>query len=482
MQKDDMSAALESAVDEIAHPFGSVAFLEPIKRRAALPARDIVAYGDGDQSAANKNAAAAKKKAARPNTSAAMPDVGNSQVATIPVPSETSDSAAAATGEASAKRKKPGDKGKLPHIVRSVRLPNWMDLDQESMPNGGQPVAVVDTRRQTESKALDKPMVLDDFGGVGELTVQLRTSRTAETTSFDEMLSGFAARKEVEAQRKKVPPGSTYVCHRCKVPGHWVQDCPQAVGSAPPPAGYLCHVCRIPGHWLEDCPGKSQAKLKCKVARAAGGEVEDGEVEEGEMEEGEMEEEGARGRAKRPKHAAVDGKGGEKRYGAPPEGYVCNACHSTGHWLEQCPRLGEYRKGAPPAGYVCVKCNQAGHWVHNCTSAPKGGWKENSAADGRSQEVETLVVGPEAREIGEDIAEALEEDLPEVVQLLQRAVQAVGEATSRQLLVQTWQVEASGGLLTTDGTNRRRTPGGVFFWLVKQKASAEDRARIFAAK
>ena len=173
--------------------------------------------------------------------------------------------------------------------------------------------------------------------------------------------------------------------------------------------------------------------------------------------------------------------GGKKGFSlVPPPGYVCNACHCTGHWLELCPRRKEYRKGAPPSGYVCVKCNQAGHWVHNCTSAPKGGWKSHSAAEGRSQEVESLVVGPNAREIGDEIAEALEEDAPEVIMLLHRCVQAIGEATSRQLLVQTWQVEASGGLLTTDGTNRRRTPGGVFFWLVKQKASSEDRQRIFS--
>ena len=206
----------------------------------------------------------------------------------------------------------------------------------------------------------------------------------------------------------------------------------------------------------------------------------------GAMEEGEVDEtDGGSVSSKRAKH---DGKGkspqggSEKRYGPPPDGYVCNACHATGHWLEQCPRFNDYRKGAPPPGYVCVKCNQAGHWVHYCSSAPKGGWKEHSAADGRSQESEALIVLPEAREIGDEIAEALEEDLPEVVTLLHRCVQALGEAVSRQLLVQTWQVEASGGLLTTDGTNRKRTPGGTFFWLVKQKASADDRARIFAIR
>ena len=50
---------------------------------------------------------------------------------------------------------------------------------------------------------------------------------------------------------------------------------------------------------------------------------------------------------------------------------------------------------------------------------------------------------------------------------------------ARALLVQTWQVEETGGLLTTDGTNRRRTAGGVFFWLVKQRVNAAQRSKIF---
>ena len=60
-----------------------------------------------------------------------------------------------------------------------------------------------------------------------------------------------------------------------------------------------------------------------------------------------------------------------------------------------------------------------------------------------------------------------------------KCVQVMGEAECRELVVQTWQTENAGGMLTTDGTNRRRTPGGVFFWLVKQKVTPADRARLF---
>ena len=83
--------------------------------------------------------------------------------------------------------------------------------------------------------------------------------------------------------------------------------------------------------------------------------------------------------------------------------------------------------------------------------------------------------------MGEEIAEALDELQPEVISTVQRAVQLLGEELSRQLLVQTWQVEEGGGLLTTDGSNRRRTQGGVFLWLVKQRLSEVERAKVFSA-
>ena len=96
--------------------------------------------------------------------------------------------------------------------------------------------------------------------------------------------------------------------------------------------------------------------------------------------------------------------------------------------------------------------------------------------DGGAPEV---VVSADARDVGAELAGNLEEDGPEVVALLCKCVQLLGEAEARQLVVQTWQTENAGGLLTQDGSNRRRTPGGVFLWLVKQKLSSADRARLF---
>lgn len=490
---------MEEAFNEIAHPFGGVAFVEPLRRRSAFPSRQMVAYGEGDAEATLEDGelpAAADDGEQLSCTAASGTSV--EVAAATPLDSgAASSSSNPGGGDPNPAAGKGGKRKRLPNLVKSVRLPNWMDLDQESLPNGGQPVALVDTRRQQgDARPMPLPRKLDDFGGVGETTVQLRTAR-APDASFDELLSGFAAQKEEASLRKRTPP-SSYVCHRCSTPGHWIEDCPKAAESAAtgePPPGYVCHHCSVAGHWVSACPkkaarGKQQRPAKVRAADGAEPPPHESAMEEGEVQEAASDGtagEGAAGAsseggpAKRAKPANAKAASEKKGFSpVPPPGYVCNACHSTGHWLEQCPRRDEYRKGAPPTGYVCVKCNQAGHWVHNCTAAPKGGWKEHSAADGRSQAVESLVVGPAAREVGDEIAEALEEEAPEVVSLMHRCVEALGEAACRQLLVQTWQVEASGGLLTTDGSNRRRTPGGVFFWLVKQKASAEDRARIFS--
>lgn len=78
-------------------------------------------------------------------------------------------------------------------------------------------------------------------------------------------------------------PGPGYVCNICGVPGHWIADCPRkasgSVGSPggrgsgnaasvrpqatvgvsrqqsrPPPDGYVCNACKVPGHWIQQCP------------------------------------------------------------------------------------------------------------------------------------------------------------------------------------------------------------------------------------
>jgi Phosphorylated adapter RNA export protein, RNA-binding domain len=59
-------------------------------------------------------------------------------------------------------------------------------------------------------------------------------------------------------------------------------------------------------------------------------------------------------------------------------------------------------------------------------------------------------------------------------------VQALGEEQARTLLTETLEIEGKGGMMLPDGS-RRRSPGGVFFFLSRQRLSVDDKHRIFRA-
>jgi len=77
----------------------------------------------------------------------------------------------------------------------------------------------------------------------------------------------------------------------------------------------------------------------------------------------------------------------------------------------------------------------------------------------------------------EQLAEILQEPK---VPLLRQVLRTLGQERCAALLAETLACEANGGLLTQDGT-RRRTPGGVFFQLVKKRATRQERHRLFYA-
>src|SRR5215467_3534418 len=73
------------------------------------------------------------------------------------------------------------------------------------------------------------------------------------------------------------------------------------------------------------------------------------------------------------------------------------------------------------------------------------------------------------------LAEALQEpNRP----LLTQVLQILGHDRTVDILTETLQREANGGMLTKDGT-RRRTPGGVFFQLVRERTTRHERQRLF---
>lgn len=76
-----------------------------------------------------------------------------------------------------------------------------------------------------------------------------------------------------------------------------------------------------------------------------------------------------------------------------------------------------------------------------------------------------------------EIAQALSERNTAEVRSV---VTALGADRARELVRQALEVEAQGGMMTANG-KRRRTPGGIFFHLVRASITPEERKAIFPA-
>lgn len=75
----------------------------------------------------------------------------------------------------------------------------------------------------------------------------------------------------------------------------------------------------------------------------------------------------------------------------------------------------------------------------------------------------------------EEIAQALTE---KNVDLIQTTVEVIGAERAQEFLRQALEVEAQGGMMTSD-QSRRRTLGGVFFQLIRKGISKEEHKVIF---
>lgn len=78
------------------------------------------------------------------------------------------------------------------------------------------------------------------------------------------------------------------------------------------------------------------------------------------------------------------------------------------------------------------------------------------------------------------IAEALGETEPGPLRTIERVIQILGEERAQALPEQTQQIETKGGGMLTDDSTQRRTPGGVFFKLVKNQTIPRERWAIFS--
>lgn len=141
-------------------------------------------------------------------------------------------------------------------------------------------------------------------------------------------ISQCPQRSHRQAVRHRVPPPG-YLCKRCNTPGHLIQDCPLNTYLGPP-AGYICKKCNVPGHFIKDCPLNSiiPPGYVCNKCGISGHLIKDCPLNK-----------------------------------VPPPDYVCHRCGIKGHLIKDCP---QNRGAVPPPGYICRKCSVPGHFIQDC--------------------------------------------------------------------------------------------------------------------
>lgn len=133
----------------------------------------------------------------------------------------------------------------------------------------------------------------------------------------------------------------------------------QAEARGGPRGDYLCNICRVPGHWIQDCPQRGAGPYARHTAATA--------VARPGL--------GFHDMVHRGNAAAVAGGGSDDSGGGPGN----SACASISAGF---PRQ-------PPAGYMCSLCLVPGHWIQDCPQAGGGGCmpddKRREAPPGRVQ-------------------------------------------------------------------------------------------------
>lgn len=63
--------------------------------------------------------------------------------------------------------------------------------------------------------------------------------------------------------------------------------------------------------------------------------------------------------------------------------------------------------------------------------------------------------------------------------LIRKAIEMIGPDAAKRLLERTFETQRTGGLRTLDG-KRKRSPGGVFFFLLRDELDADAYRRLMA--
>ena len=161
----DALAEIDAELNELTHPLGSIAYQKAGPQRVGPSGRDVLAYDDAPTPPLMDDELAKAKELDAADKSHGLL-YGRDKAS------------------AEGKKRKGRDGG--------VALPKWMDLDQETHPNA-----------PTMSARAKRPPALDAFGGVGELTVQMRTTRggLGGDRGFDALLSHHERAKGREEAR-----------------------------------------------------------------------------------------------------------------------------------------------------------------------------------------------------------------------------------------------------------------------------------------
>jgi phosphorylated adapter RNA export protein len=82
---------------------------------------------------------------------------------------------------------------------------------------------------------------------------------------------------------------------------------------------------------------------------------------------------------------------------------------------------------------------------------------------------------PAEKALLKHIAETLQEGN---ILLIKKVIDVIGPERTQEFLQKSLEIEAAGGLMTTD-SSRRRTAGGVFFYTVRGSLPREEKRRIW---
>jgi hypothetical protein len=128
-----------------------------------------------------------------------------------------------------------------------------------------------------------------------------------------------------------------------------------------------------------------------------------------------------------------------------------------------------------------VTVNDVVHRIHSMRQ-----WNDEPYSCTRAMDDSLGIFDPQRNEMSEttktnltrELAQQLGEAGKQSVYQLRQVVAALGDDVARELLAETLQIEAGEGMLTLD-QSRRRTPGGVYFFLAKSKLTDEQRKAIW---